>query len=1167
MISKLNRTYNFSFVTALCVLLIGFGLSNPINLSAQTTISTGSIVGTVTDPSGAVVPNASVTITNKRTGQTIHVTTTSSGTYASGALLPGDYTVSVTAKGFKTTVVPVTVQVGVTSTGNAALELGQATTMVEVQTSALQVNTVQPTVQGTVSRQEIRNLPVNGRNFLDLAALQPGVQIQDGSGFDPTKNGFSSVSFDGRFGRTARIEVDGVDISDETVGTTTQNIPQSAIEEFQVEQSTLDPSTELTSSGAINVTTRSGTNGYHGDAFFAGRWHNVDARQSTTDVFMRRAQWGVDVGGPIVKNKLFFFLDWERTRQDLLVPVRFSSPFTALSGGFNGPFREHELLGRMDWNISSNWRAFARVSFDQNSNVADFAPYGPAYSPFANVDRTPVYAFGVDGTTGRFTHAIRFGYTHFHNEIADAVSGTGIYNPTPGAELHISGFRSGPNLLAPQETLQYNRQIKYDGSYIAGKHILSYGIGWNHILGGGFAKFFGIAPELISSTSASVRAVANTGPFPGGDTNPLNYPVLLVESGNGQGYFTNLPQLGLPAGGQFDNRIQWYVADTWKVRRNFTWTMALRYVRDTGRTDSQFPAIPILNQFGPGLGDPVHQPNRNFAPTVGFAWDVMGNGKTVIRAGAGLYYENAIFNNILFDQPGRLEKGLFFGLAFPCPSGAYNLPGGGTIDTSAYCGQPIGSVYKQLAAAQTQFQTATIAAGAAANGNYIGNTLANGVNSTGNNFIAPDYRTPFSEQMNIGVSRQLGPNTVLSANYVRNVGLHFLLAYDTNHVGDARYLNQAAALNAINVTNEAFSCPDGPGGIGCAITAGATIDDYAGNGLDAGTQYLSALPAAELGLTPDTGAAFPGINPNLGENQMLFPIGRSVYNGLLVSFKHNSNRPFRGVHALTFGANYALSRAESQAQDQDFINIAWDFNNINHYIGPNGLDRTHQLSLFGVFNFAHGLIASFSSTVGSPLPSDLYIAPTDPNGIAEIFKSDVTGDGTSAAGNNGAEILPGTNIGAFSRSVNSVSALNAKISAFNSAYAGKLTPAGKALVNAGLFTESQLVSLGATPQTIAAAPAGQVFNDSFISTNLNVGYSINPHFGGALENFTIQPNISVFNLFNVANYNTVQGFLDGAGGDANGTVQGDRTNLITLGSGVFGGGAPRMIEWGVKINW
>ena len=236
-------------------------------LLAQTTVSTGSIVGTVTDPSGATISGAKVVITNTATGQAIGLTTNSAGVYNSGALTPGQYKAQVSAKGFSSLSELVTVQVGNTATTNARLQLGQESQVIEVQGSTLAVNTEQAEVQGVISSSQIENLPLGGRNFLDLAQLEPGVQIQDGQNFDPTKAGYSSISFGGRFGRTARIAVDGVDISDETVGTTTQDIPASAIDQFQLSQSSLDLSNDLTSSGAVNVTTKSGTNTYHGEAF------------------------------------------------------------------------------------------------------------------------------------------------------------------------------------------------------------------------------------------------------------------------------------------------------------------------------------------------------------------------------------------------------------------------------------------------------------------------------------------------------------------------------------------------------------------------------------------------------------------------------------------------------------------------------------------------------------------------------------------------------------------------------------------------------------------------------------------------------------------------------------------------------------------------------------
>src|SRR5271169_3851395 len=274
-------------LVTLCIILLSSAL-----VFAQSTAGTGSIQVVVSDQTGAVVSGAKLTITNKATSGAIRLTTSSAGTYTSGAIQPGDYTVRVEAKTFKTAERPVTAQVGVVSSGNVRLELGQESQVVVVQATQAAVNTEQATVQGVLTASQIDNLPVNGRNFLDLAQLEPGVQIQEGSTFDPTKNGFSSISFEGRFGRTARIEVDGIDISDENVGTTTQNIPQSAIAEFQVEGSSLDLTTEISGTGAINVATRSGTNSIHGEGFYDFRNDELSARFAPTDLPYSRKQYG-----------------------------------------------------------------------------------------------------------------------------------------------------------------------------------------------------------------------------------------------------------------------------------------------------------------------------------------------------------------------------------------------------------------------------------------------------------------------------------------------------------------------------------------------------------------------------------------------------------------------------------------------------------------------------------------------------------------------------------------------------------------------------------------------------------------------------------------------------------------------------------------------------------
>src|SRR6266853_2088616 len=774
MVLNAGRRYGLpvaSLVVALVLSVLTF---------AQTTISTGSIQGTVTDPSGAVVSGARISIRNHGTNQVTETTTTSAGTYASGALIPGQYTVRIEAKGFRTVELPVIVEVNTTVAGNAKLTLGQSAEVIEVQGSTLAVNTEQSTVQGVLTSQQIENLPINGRNFLDLAQLEPGVQIQDGGNFDPTKNGFSSISFGGRFGRTARIEVDGIDISDETVGTTTQNLPASAISEFQVSQSSLDMSTELTSSGAVNVVTKSGSNSWHGQGFYLFRDHTIAANIANFDVPFQRNNFGGSLGGPIFKNKLFFFVDAERLKQDQIETVASGGAFTSVTGGFNSPFRDTEGVAKLDWTISDRVKAFYRFSYEQNHSTKGFIPN--SFQPFTNANNTPVHAAGVDFNTGTFTHAIRFGFTKFRNGIVDATK-SGVFNPAPDLSITIGpslsclaggvdSFCSGSNLLAPQKTFQENTQAKYDGSKTIRSHILRYGFGYNHIQGGGFAKFFALAPTVNAQLTDFNPA---NQPFAGGAANPLNYPASLVFMGNGQGFSSEKPAFGLPGGGLGpDNRIQFYVGDSWKVRPNLTLTYGVRYVHDTGRTDSDIAPIPcsqldpalaaglvaggtpcngnILDLWGQGLGNRVRVPGHNFGPTAGIAWDPTSTGKTVIRAGAGLYYENSIFNNNLFNRPGRLPQGLFLSEAVPCSKGApaagFVIPGGAPIpanlNPALLCGQPIGSVATQLAQLQQLYQSGTAAVGASTNASYIGNTLMASGNVTGINMFAPNYQTPRS---------------------------------------------------------------------------------------------------------------------------------------------------------------------------------------------------------------------------------------------------------------------------------------------------------------------------------------------------------------------------------------------------------------------------------------
>jgi hypothetical protein len=1162
--------------------------------------STGNVSGTVTGPRGASVSGADLTITNKITGQVSRTTTSPAGTYAVRDLPPAEYVLHVEAKGFQPADILIRIQAAATATGDVRLQRVVAPV-------AKMVDTENPEVRGTVDSAQLEQIPTD-RGFLDLTRLEPSVQELDGQVLAASKTGLTAASIVGRNGRTTRMVLDGIDITDEAVGATTTNIPVGAIQQVGVEQSLLPLSSGLASAGQVNVVTKSATNDLHGQLFgnFRDRAAGGASLPGSKDFGYSRQVFGGNAGGAWKKDKVFYYLSGEYLKQNLDFPAVFNAPFNLLDGSYKTPFHETEVAARLDYKLSARSQVFYRFTYDNSSDVNSFG--GANYQPLKSHDDTFGNAGGFDLTRGPYVHSLRFAYNRYTNKIVDGVAGSNLFSPAPGVSLNFtggSGFASGPNAQAPQQTKQDNKEARYDGTRTWGNHTFRFGVAVNKIDNLMSADLFGLGPQIGSDTDAASVLFASSGPFAGGTGNPLNYPVDSITLGNGSSCLSEKSGFGSPCGAFSDTRMQAYAGDVWKLRPNLTMTIGVQYVRDTGRSDSDLPAIPcsavaasygsqtpctgsddLLSHFGgvPQVGGRIRQPNLNFAPQFGLAWDPGKHGQTVIRAGIGMYYDDNVFRNLVGDRAARLASGEFNAQANdPCAShGDVIFPGNTVQSAAGLCGQRIGNVTTQVADLQSAFQAATALNAGSPNPSFLGQAL-----NSQQGLLAPNYQTPRSLQMNIGLQKQLWPSTLFTADYVRNVGTHYLIGYDTNHVGDATHLNTNAAVNAINNTlgSNPLSLGCGPAisagassqsAVSCymASVPGASIADFASHGLDSGGQFLAGAPASLFGLTPDTGAAFPGINPLVGRNTMFFPAGRSLYSGIQFSLRTHLTNPVRGVLGGSLQFTYTHSSFRSNfaggLADQDLLPLAADFNHPLAFFGSASQDRKNQFSVGSILDLPRGIRLGLVAQIASPLPQTLYI-PASGGVPGEIFRSDVTGDGSfggqSQTGDSSyGDVLPGTNIGDFGRAVKD-STLNELIQRYNTNFSNQVTPAGQALINAGLLSRTQLVQLHADGQTIAAPPPGSVGLAWMKTLDVTLG---RPFRMG--DRFVVEPSVSAFNVLNFANFdgpgNKLSGILNGTIGSVNGTSATDRiTNRIGPGSGLFTLGTPRQIQFGIRLTF
>jgi hypothetical protein len=620
---------------------------------------------------------------------------------------------------------------------------------------------------------------------------------------------------------------------------------------------------------------------------------------------------------------------------------------------------------------------------------------------------------------------------------------------------------------------------------------------------------------------------------------------------------------------------------------NFTVNIGLRYVRDTGRTDSDLPGIPQLNNVlpnYPNLGAPIPNPNLNFGPNLGIAWDPWKTGKTVIRAGIGLYYENVIFNNVLFDRPPRLQNGAFLATPVPCVNGVVQpiSPSTGVQATEAECGSQanpisIGQAGAAIANLQSVYQSQNPFSLTNPNPNYIVSVLNNGFNFPQASLFAPNYKTPRSTQINVGIQHEFAPGVVGTVDYVRNVTTGLLLGVDLNHTGDVKYFSVGRAQQAIantlancgvsNINQAIVLCPNSPVPLPPGQTytpRPATIADFASNGLD--SQFDQG------GTCAGAGCAFGGLNPNAPAMSFLVPSGISKYNALEMKLTYQKNNLVKWLPGLNAQISYAYSSFKNSGgaatltgtpgalanSDQDFVNPAFDNSDPNKYFGPSLLDRPNQFSFGVVGSLPWHFQASFIGHFYSSLPVPIIVPGL---GAGAIFQTDFNGDGTPQ------DPLPGTHNGSFGRQFNATT-LNNAIGQYNASYAGQPTPAGMVLVNNGLFTTTQLQELNGVAPTITPAPQGQQNLGSLRSFDLKLNYTFKVELKSHVLQF--QPGVGFYNLFNFSNFdlppNVLIGGLTGNAGSINGTTAALRvTNRVGAGTGVFNLGAPRALEFGMRI--
>jgi hypothetical protein len=1093
--------------------------------------TTGTIRGVVSDPSKAVVPNATVTVTNKATSAERKVATNAAGEYLVPNLPPGDYEIKTTVGGFKTGQSEVVLQVGENVEIDFELQVGQQTETVVVTAETPAINTSDYKVDGVVNRKQIDNLPLNGRNFLQLAMLEPGVDVQavDNPGTSP--NNFFRVSIAGAAQNLTRISVDGATINDRVTGGTAQNFSQETVQEFQISVANFDIATSTTGVGSINVVSRSGTNNFHGSGFLFYRDHNMaafpgltrDPRRFTNPAldkpfFARRAMGG-SLGGPIKKDKLFFFFNYEYQNQDGIQAIANRHPiFSQFDSTPSNPLNFKQSNIKFDYRVNEKHSAFFRFSTDNNDN---YNSTGANNLPSNWVVTKNVSTQGLLGVTSVFTpnvsNDLRYSYGFYSGrlkipttkECPDPIICIGIGGPR--FSTTNSNFVIGNNLNTPQNRVLRTYQLTDTLSWTKGSHRVRFGGEWEHFYGRGSWAYLEPAFVTLWDPVHIFQFMAATGgaasPF-APLYNALPTSLKLNATGTGPlqpglfptyadiqrlplaGFATGVGDAGQPQSfnqpsASRNDRVRLFIGDQWRIKPNFTFTYGVAYSVENKLMNHDLNRPSYLAPiFAGDLRAPQIDKN-NWDPSIGFAWDVKNNGRTVIRGGGGIYHDS---NNFWT----RLVERAYTG---PAGNGRYIIPG-------SLLPNPFGTGPFQFGSAPTSVTGAMLMSVLPAVRAGLQTRLGNGTDlsvrgievlkTTGDagfgGLYDPNTVVPYTAQTTLGIQREIRPNLAVTADFVmrRAVkfgGLHSVFIYDRNRF-NRPLLN--AAGDPVLVNGQTVPNPIIP------VCTGAT----------------------------------PALNPNDPKAQC---------SGGIISASHSgANYRYTGLHVKVdkrfsnrylFVASYALSKYTG-------FNGVINYNNFYEADDYQGADRTHRFTFSGflelpTFNGSNRFARALFNTWQLGLISQTVSKPP----LATVVTSaDIDGDGFSTV------ILPGTKYRSFGRSL-SENMLRNLVAQFNTNFSTAAT--GKRSKRNEVIPTITL-------------PAKFDNGDYFLSQDVRLSRVFR-----LTEQWRLEFIAEGFNVFNFSN-------LVGYGGTLNGTDFGQPTGRA---GGVFGSGGPRAFQFAAKITF